>query len=370
MLVSMTTSALHTPLSLWLDGRSAPTSAPALFDRLLLAPDDRAAAAAAEPNSLCVRDGRLEEAGRLLGAALSIGGPEDQSRALALVGSVEWLLIDAASASQPCIVAENLLAATDGTPTRLAFRVGDAALVPGLAFALERGVDALVCAEGDASGALLEALQVAKAQRLERADEADGSSSIAAASVSAAVELRHARVVGVSSGGMADRVCLDMTTLLSSDEGALIGSGAKELALVLGETVASGYVPPRPFRVNAGPVHAYVLMADGSTKYLSECRAGDEVLVANTKGRRRAAVVGRCKVEPRPTLRVDFALEGEDGGSSSIFLQQAETVRVATAPDGAPTPVTELQPGAEVLVRSTSRGTHVGRAIAARVAER
>ena len=25
----------------------------------------------------------------------------------------------------------------------------------------------------------------------------------------------------------------------------------------------------RPFRVNAGPVHSYVLMADGSTKYLS-----------------------------------------------------------------------------------------------------
>ena len=42
--------------------------------------------------------------------------------------------------------------------------------------------------------------------------------------------------------------------------------------------MASGFVPPRPFRVNAGPVHAYVLMADGSTKYLSECRAGDEVM--------------------------------------------------------------------------------------------
>ena len=49
LLVAMTT-ALHTPLSLWLDGRSAPTSAPALFDRRLLAPDD-SAAAAAEPNS-------------------------------------------------------------------------------------------------------------------------------------------------------------------------------------------------------------------------------------------------------------------------------------------------------------------------------
>lgn len=357
-------TALHSPLNVWLDGRTAPTSTPGLFDRVLLAPDDEAAAAA---NSLCVRDGRLEEAGRVVGAALSISGPDDQSKALALVGSVEWLLVDAASATQPCIIAENLLAATDGTPTRLAFRVGDAAIVPGLAFALDRGVDALVCAEGAASGTLLEALQVAKAQRLERADDDAAPLEEAAGP---AVELRRARVVGVSSGGMADRVCLDMTTLLGANEGALIGSGAKELVLVLGETVASGYVPPRPFRVNAGPVHAYVLMADGSTRYLSECRAGDEVLVADTAGGARPAVIGRCKVEKRPTLRVDFALEGDAGGSSSIFLQQAETVRVATAPDGAPTPVTELQQGAEVLVRSTSRGTHVGRAIAARVIER
>ena len=48
---------------------------------------------------------------------------------------------------------------------------------------------------------------------------------------------------------------------MGQDEGALVGSAATELALVMGETVASGFVPPRPFRVNAGPVHAYVLMA-------------------------------------------------------------------------------------------------------------
>lgn len=33
----------------------------------------------------------------------------------------------------------------------------------------------------------------------------------------------------------------------------------------------------RPFRVNAGPVHSYALLADGSTKYLSELAAGDQV---------------------------------------------------------------------------------------------
>ena len=127
---------------------------------------------------------------------------------------------------------------------------------------------------------------------------ADAPAAAAAASDPTEVELRQARVLGVHEGGMADRVALDFTTLLGADEGALVGSAATELALVLGETVASGFVPPRPFRVNAGPVHAYVLMADGSTKYLSECRAGDEVLIARSGGGGRAAVVGRCKVEP------------------------------------------------------------------------
>ena len=37
-----------------------------------------------------------------------------------------------------------------------------------------------------------------------------------------------------------------------------------------GETLASGFVPARPFRVNAGPAHAYAALAGGATKYLCE----------------------------------------------------------------------------------------------------
>ena len=86
----------------------------------------------------------------------------------------------------------------------------------------------------------------------------------------------------------------------------LVGSNAKALVLVLGETATGGFVPPRPFRVNAGPVHSYILRADGKTSYLSEVKAGDELLVASRAGgSTRSAVVGRAKVEPRPCLRVD-----------------------------------------------------------------
>lgn len=37
----------------------------------------------------------------------------------------------------------------------------------------------------------------------------------------------------------------------------------------------------RPFRINAGPVHSYTLLADGSTKYLAELEAGDQVSSAS-----------------------------------------------------------------------------------------
>merc|ERR1712241_1395606 len=99
--------------------------------------------------------------------------------------------------------------------------------------------------------------------------------------------------------------------------GVLVSSSAKALCFVQAETAQTGLVPPRPFRINAGPVHAYVLLADGRTKYLSEVTAGDEVLVVeagdcprgddagNSKSgaipiTSRGVVVGRCKTEPRP----------------------------------------------------------------------
>lgn len=65
------------------------------------------------------------------------------------------------------------------------------------------------------------------------------------------------------------------------------------LVLIHAETVESGFVPPRPFRVNAGPVHSYVLMADQSAKYLSELKPGDVVLGVKHDGSTRAAIVGR-----------------------------------------------------------------------------
>ena len=75
----------------------------------------------------------------------------------------------------------------------------------------------------------------------------------------------------------------------------LIGSVSEILCLVHGETIPSEYVPSRPFRVNAGPVHSYILMADGKTKYLNELEAGNQVAIINSKGDERSASIGRIK---------------------------------------------------------------------------
>ena len=125
------------------------------------------------------------------------------------------------------ITAENVLAAAEGTPTRLAVTVRSAAAVGGLAFALDRGVDALVVSAEDIrakpgaelGGALLDAAQIAKAQRLERDGHVDGVAPPPPVDDAARVTLGGGVVVGVSDGGVGDRVALDFTSMLRDDEG-------------------------------------------------------------------------------------------------------------------------------------------------------
>lgn len=62
-------------------------------------------------------------------------------------------------------------------------------------------------------------------------------------------------------------------SLLTPGEGMLVGSFARSLFLVHSECAESRYIASRPFRVNAGPVHAYVQLPGGRTGYLSELKA-------------------------------------------------------------------------------------------------
>ncbi|PSQ57519.1 3-dehydroquinate synthase II [Halobacteriales archaeon SW_7_71_33] len=188
---------------------------------------------------------------------------------------------------------------------------------------------------------------------------------------------RTGLVAGVTSAeeaaGSADRVCVDTGTLMNDDEGMLVGSMSRGLLFVHAETADSPYVDPRPFRVNAGAVHAYVRTPGGETRYLAELESGDEVLVADTDGETRTAVVGRVKIERRPMFRVavdvDAAVEGEDENDRvETLVQNAETIKVAA--DEGRTAVTDLEPGDRVRLLYEPTGRHFGTAVEERIVEK
>ena len=179
-------------------------------------------------------------------------------------------------------------------------------------------------------------------------------------------ELFPARVKRVEPLGLGDRVCVDTCSSMISGEGMLVGNSSQSLFLVHSESVENPFVNPRPFRVNAGPVHAYLRMAEGKTKYLSEVRAGDQALVVNYEGKSYPAVVGRAKMERRPLALVEA--EG-NGQTHSAILQNAETIRL-TQPDGKSISLVDLKEGSEVLIYQENSGRHFGVRIDETIAER
>ncbi|HIQ29746.1 MAG TPA: 3-dehydroquinate synthase [Candidatus Caldiarchaeum subterraneum] len=181
------------------------------------------------------------------------------------------------------------------------------------------------------------------------------------------LHLHGAAVTEVRDVGMGDRVCVDTVSMLELGEGLLVGSMARMFFLIHNEAVGSAFTSPRPFRVNAGAVHNYILMPDGRTRYLSEISAGDRVLVVDKMGRTRVTAVGRAKVERRP-MRLVKARIGENEGA--VIVQNAETIRFIT-PDGELIPVTELKKGDTILCHpSEEKGRHFGMAVEETIIEK
>jgi 3-dehydroquinate synthase II len=172
------------------------------------------------------------------------------------------------------------------------------------------------------------------------------------------VPLMPARIKKVKPIGMGDRVCVDTCSLLSKGEGMLVGSQSKCLFLVHSESEESPYVAARPFRVNAGAVHAYILVGE-KTRYLSELSSGDDVLIVDKGGNQRKEVVGRVKIEKRPLILVEAETK-ED--IIKTILQNAETIKLVSK-DGDPISVTKLGEGDEVLVYCEDTARHFGIAI-------
>jgi 3-dehydroquinate synthase II len=180
------------------------------------------------------------------------------------------------------------------------------------------------------------------------------------------LELAPFTITAIRPIGMGDRVCVDTVSLLAEGEGILVGNTSSALLLVQAETLENPYVNPRPFRVNAGAVHAYTLVPGGKTAYLSDLKAGDHVLAITRSGTLRDAGIGRVKIEQRPLLLV----EAEAGETrASLVLQNAETVRLV-GEDGVPISVVALAPGDRVLGRIQQAGRHFGIAVQERIIEK
>lgn len=220
---------------------------------------------------------------------------------------------------------ENLVAEAQKTSSKIYVRARDPQDALTLKGVLERGVDGVIIAPSS-----LEELKAFKEYMFSLRE----------------VGLSLATIEGVSRVGIGDRACVDTASMLSAGEGILVGGSSSFLFLVNSENLDNPFVNPRPFRVNAGAVSNYVLLPDGSTKYLSEVICGDRVLVTNSEGRARVCVVGRVKIESRPLLMVK-ASSGERSGF--VLLQDAETISLV-GQGGKAMPVNELKVGDRVFV--------------------
>lgn len=293
----------------------------------------------------------------VFGAYIHIENHAGQNEAKSLIGTVPWLLVSFEDWSM--IPIENLIAAAEGTPTRIATLLTEPHQVHGASFALEQGVDAVVI---ELQNTMIEAALIAKSTRLERQEHFELNEKN-----TPGLTLSVLEITGVEEGGVGERYCIDFTSLLEQGEGMLIGSNATSFMLVHGETVPSEFVPVRPFRVNAGTPQSYTFMADGRTKYISELASNDSIRIIDRAGNTRSVKIGRIKIERRPMLLFRWVDENHKEGH--MFLQQAETVRAVDA-NGNPISVTRLDVGDHILGCVDDGARHIGAAISSTVDER
>ena len=184
--------------------------------------------------------------------------------------------------------------------------------------------------------------------------------------ISEKVTLVEATITNIKQLGMGDRACLDTCTQMGLGEGMLIGNTASGFFLVHSESIDNPYVASRPFRVNAGAVHAYTLAPGGKTRYLADLKAGDDVLLVDFQGKSQTAYLGRNKIEKRPMILIEAEAEGMP---ISLVMQNAETIRLVS-PEGKAISITSLKPGDKVLGHIEKAGRHFGMQVEETLIER
>jgi len=280
---------------------------------------------------------QLKQSGRKVALKISIKGKESENTAVkAAELSTDYIIINCLD--WRVIPLENLIARTRGK-SKLIAEVSNAEDAKLVLETLELGADGVLMQMSDADE-LNKAIALVKKQAPK-------------------IVVVPAKVTVVKQISTGARVCVDTCDLMAPGERMLVGVQAAGFFLVEAEVHENPYVQSRPFRVNAGSLSMYTLASLQKTRYLSELKAGEEVLIVDRKGKVRPASVGRIKIELRPLILVEAEAEGK---KIKTILQNAETIRVVT-PKGSK-PVTELKAGDEVLAHITkSAGRHFGVAV-------
>ena len=311
------------------------------YSEIVVRQEDLGLTSAANFIPIVLDAGNILIEGRRAGRHLTINSPDDMPGDDELEG--EFLIVE--TGDWKVIPLENLIAQCSARKVKLIASVKSTSEARLFVQTLEKGVDGLLITPMSHSG-LSEFTGIGE----------EHSKSFA---------LEEAEVISVNQAGMGDRVCVDTCSLLELGEGMLIGSQSSVSFLVHSETLDTRYVNSRPFRVNAGPVHSYIVLPDGKTGYLSELSSGREILAVRRDGSSRNVTVGRVKIERRPLLLVQAKAAGKE---CSIILQNAETVCLCSRKGVLP--VTSVKKGDQVLVHVEQGGRHFGMKIDETIHER
>jgi len=264
------------------------------------------------------------------GCIVNLKTPDDQKKVLDLAGKMDIIVLS--TSDWTIIPLENMIAKFRGTGTRI-FACATNADQARLYFTtLEKGVDGIV---------------------IENTSDIDKIKDVM--KETAKLKLDTVTVTNVKDVGIGDRVCVDTCSIMFPGEGMLVGSQSACLFLIQSESEETGYVAARPFRVNAGAVHAYAMTPDGGTRYLSELKSGDPVMIVDHDGGTSSASIGRCKIERRPMIMIETEV---DGKRFTTILQNAETVKMV-GPDGAVS-VSKLKKGDKIFAKLELGGRHFG----------
>ncbi len=272
---------------------------------------------------------QLKKEGKKTALHVTIQGKEDENRAAkAAELGVDYVIINCMD--WRVIPLENLIAKGRGK-SKLIAEVNTAEDAKVVLEALELGTDGVLLKTSRLSE-LEKTIQIVKKQMPK-------------------TTLVPAKVLSIKPIGSGARVCVDTVDLMVPGEGMLVGCQSAGFFLVEAEVNENPYVQSRPFRVNAGAASNYTLTSLQNTRYLSELKAGDEVLIISRDGKVRLTNVGRSKIEFRPLILIEAQA---DDTKIKTILQNAETIRVVTPK--ASKPVTELKPNDEVLVHLAAKG--------------